>query len=58
MLLSNHLIYENRLKCGSEAVAKQSLVLPNRKACEEWCAASKCAGDCWIQGLLDERYVT
>lgn len=64
MLLSNHLIYENRLKCGSEAVANQSLVLPNRKACAEWCKDATCSkGDegpeeCWIQGLMNERYVS
>lgn len=28
MSLSNRLIYGNRLKCGSEEVAKQELVLP------------------------------
>ncbi|KAG9309429.1 hypothetical protein JVU11DRAFT_10681 [Chiua virens] len=31
MLLSNKLIYGDRLCCGSEAVAKRSLVLPDNR---------------------------
>ncbi|KAL1411310.1 DNA replication endonuclease-helicase Dna2 [Vanrija albida] len=53
MLLSNRLIYEGRLRCGSEAVANQALTLRERKACTEHCPAA--ADDCWLQGLLDEN---
>lgn len=56
MLLSNQLIYENRLRCGSEEVANQALVLPTYKSCKEmWSGNSTCEGECWIQSLLKER---
>ncbi|KAK4689519.1 DNA replication ATP-dependent helicase/nuclease Dna2, partial [Tremellales sp. Uapishka_1] len=48
MTLSNRLIYENKLKCGSEQVAKQSLVLKDPKGCGAGCE------DCWIKSLLKE----
>ena len=31
MLLSNRLVYDNRLKCGSVEVAQRSLVIPNKQ---------------------------
>lgn len=58
MLLSNELIYENRLRCGSEDVAKQALVLPHRKSCRDICAQASCDEDCWVQALLEQRSVT
>jgi DNA replication ATP-dependent helicase Dna2 len=55
MHLSNRLIYENRLRCGNDAVANQSLTL-ERKACADIGPASCGPGaDCWVQDLLDER---
>lgn len=54
MLLSNRLIYEGRLRCGSEAVAMQALTLRNRTLCAHNGPAT-CADDCWLQGLLDEK---
>ena len=51
MLLSNRLIYEGRLKCGSEMVAKQSLNLPQSKPCQEIFNHASCEA-CWIQDLL------
>ena len=54
MLLSNRLVYENRLKCGSETVARQSLVLSRRSACGELFEQS-CDEKCWIQDLLDDE---
>ena len=56
MLLSNRLIYENRLKCGNEFVAKQSLVLPRRKNCQE-IFGQTCSQPCWIQDLMAEKWV-
>jgi DNA replication ATP-dependent helicase Dna2 len=56
MLLSNRLVYENRLKCGSDLVAKQGLVVPNLQPCSAWCTSS-CEGDCWLQYLMKEEYV-
>ncbi|KAL7423852.1 DNA replication endonuclease-helicase Dna2 [Cryptotrichosporon argae] len=57
MALSNRFIYEGRLKCGSEQVARQSLVLPHRKTCDEvfgQCGGQDRLGACWVQGLMDE----
>lgn len=54
MLLSNRLIYEDRLRCGSDAVAKQALVLPHRKTCAEISDAT-CADSCWVQALMNEE---
>jgi DNA replication ATP-dependent helicase Dna2 len=56
MLLSNRLVYENRLKCGSDKVARQGLVIPDSKPCSAWCDAS-CGSDCWLKQLLLESYV-
>ena len=55
MLLSNRLIYENRLQCGSQEVAKQALALPARKTCMAMHIGSTCREDCWIQALLEEK---
>ena len=49
MLLSNRLVYENRLKCGSDQVAQQGLVIPNPQPCLASC------GDCWLQHLMKEE---
>ncbi|KAG1738190.1 AAA domain-containing protein [Suillus lakei] len=56
MQLSNKLIYGDRLRCGSEEVAKRTLVLPNE------CMTSKldpgmclCEESCWLRYLLSER---
>lgn len=54
MLLSNKLIYEDRLRCGNEAIAKQSLQLPHRATCAD-IGTSACGTDCWVQDLLEER---
>ena len=56
MLLSNRLIYSDRLKCGSEEVAAQSLKLPNLAFLETLHSRSPCCGySCWINKLMDER---
>ncbi|KAF8422799.1 DNA replication factor Dna2-domain-containing protein [Boletus edulis BED1] len=58
MLLSNKLIYSDRLRCGSESVAKQSLVLPDRTFINTLCGAGGCLcgdGKCWLAQLLDEN---
>ncbi|KAJ4485710.1 DNA replication factor Dna2-domain-containing protein [Lentinula aciculospora] len=57
MLLSNMLIYSGRLRCGSEAVARRSLDIPDKSfvhslhtsysACEE--------SRCWLNHILGER---
>ncbi|KAJ3830368.1 Dna2-domain-containing protein [Lentinula raphanica] len=57
MLLSNKLIYSDRLRCGSQAVARRSLDIPDKSflrslhighpACVE--------SDCWLTRILSER---
>lgn len=58
MLLSNKLIYNDRLRCGSEAVAKRSLQLPDPSQLHKLhsSAGSPCRRDaCWLAKLMDER---
>lgn len=58
MLLSNKLIYGNRLRCGSKQVAEQSLQIPNIKAfvVGHGRRLDACAnGACWMEKLLDEK---
>ena len=58
MLLSNKLIYSNRLKCGSDVVASQSLKLPNQKFLEFLHTKSTCRNaHCWMGQLMSERWV-
>lgn len=55
MLLSNRLIYEDKLKCGSETVAQQALALPRQQSCQSMSDDSpSCPETCWIQDLLKE----
>ncbi|KAK6495309.1 Tripartite DNA replication factor [Arthrobotrys musiformis] len=60
MALSNHLIYEGRLKCGTEKVAKSSLKIPNIGALEGFHRHSSDGEgmcdevSCWIRDLLKE----
>ncbi|KAI6043523.1 Dna2-domain-containing protein [Pisolithus marmoratus] len=58
MQLSNKLIYSNRLRCGSEAVANRSLVLPDRTFIDKLRKSGSCLcsdGACWLEHLLDEK---
>ena len=58
MLLSNKLIYSDRLRCGTAEVAKRGLVLPNAEFMSTLHAKSTCSTrPCWIEHLLDERSV-
>ncbi|XP_052242582.1 DNA replication ATP-dependent helicase/nuclease DNA2-like [Dreissena polymorpha] len=48
MKLSNSLVYEGRLQCGSEAVATQALTIPHpHMACQV------IAGSAWMRQVLD-----
>lgn len=60
MLLSNRLIYGDRLRCGNEEVAKRVLKLPDGgKFLQEMHVRERvCECDCWINRLLSERYFT
>lgn len=55
MLLSNKLIYSERLKCGSPEVAASSLYVPIRRKVDAECNA--CGSSCWLLDLLRERFV-
>ncbi|KAJ9091006.1 hypothetical protein QFC19_009302 [Naganishia cerealis] len=46
MALSNSLIYNNRLKCGSEMIAKQTLDIPERQG------AHNCRQSCWLSQTI------
>ena len=56
MLLSNRLVYGDRLRCGSRAVSESALVLPGRDA---WGArhtgVCRRRRGCWLEKVLDER---
>lgn len=57
MLLSNKLIYGDRLKCGSREVAEKMLVRPERAHWDE--AHSMCVHqNCWLDKIVDERCVS
>ena len=57
MLLSNKLIYGDRLRCGSAEVAKQSLQLPSRSFMDKLhpdgvpCSTQLC----WLETLMAEK---
>ncbi|BEI94616.1 uncharacterized protein CcaverHIS019_0701880 [Cutaneotrichosporon cavernicola] len=53
MTVSNALIYEERLRCGSDAVANQSLVLSDQQSCES--LGGTCDSTCWVQDLMREE---
>ncbi|KAJ3750860.1 DNA replication factor Dna2-domain-containing protein [Lentinula detonsa] len=57
MLLSNKLIYSDRLRCGSEAVAKRSLNIPDKSFLQSLHTShSACtAAECWITQIMAER---
>lgn len=52
MTISNELVYENRLQCGSEAVANQRLVVPNPEAYKAF--LSDGLDHSWLQRALDQ----
>ncbi|EWC48384.1 hypothetical protein DRE_02153 [Drechslerella stenobrocha 248] len=62
MTLSNYLIYDGRLKCGTEKVAHSSLEIPDIGALDHFHKAAPAGGKlcgaadtpCWIRDLLQE----
>lgn len=58
MLLSNKLIYGDRLRCGSELVANRSLVLPDRTFLRGLHGGKLTCHSkgCWIETLMSERW--
>ena len=58
MALSNRLIYEGRLKCGSEEVAKQGLVIHREQKKDNVAGSMGCGHadeNCWIGDLLRDE---
>jgi DNA replication ATP-dependent helicase Dna2 len=60
MLLSNRLIYNDRLECGSEEVARRCLKLSRREFLDRLhvgCDMKLCVRrKCWLERVADERY--
>ncbi|KAF9479182.1 Dna2-domain-containing protein [Pholiota conissans] len=56
MLLSNRLIYGDRLRCGNEVVAKAVLELRNRKFVQRMHRAGGGCGEekCWLDSIVNE----
>ena len=62
MLLSNQLIYDNKLRCGSPEVADRCLNVPHIKKVDEFHVADNeqllCDGQkCWLRQLVSPEYV-
>ena len=57
MLLSNKLIYSNRLRCGLDTIASQTLHLPKKSEFTALMHSKSTCRDygCWINKLMDER---
>ena len=55
MLLSNELIYEGRLRCGSNAVARQSLALSKELDCGSAFPGGHGDTPCWTKDLINEK---
>jgi len=59
MLLSNKLIYNNRLSCGCDEVANRTLKIPNRLFLKQSHSNLNltCGTNCWLEALVNERFV-
>lgn len=55
MLLSNTIIYEGRLKCGSDEVANQKLRIPQLENLKGTFSDDLAPNDRWIENILDEN---
>jgi len=69
MLLSNHLVYNHRLRCGTHDIAHQSLYIPNLvSGLQEYHSHSQISelllndrtscrnSNCWLSSLLNPRF--
>ena len=59
MLLSNKLVYQDKLKCGDEKVAKRVLGVPRISMLDEMhMKAMPCSGEeCWLKFLINPTCV-
>lgn len=64
MTLSNHLIYDNKLKCGTEAIAHMTLDVPAASAgsrglhlfSQKHTGPHQCSGTgCWLENVIDPK---
>ncbi|CAO3672650.1 unnamed protein product [Umbelopsis ramanniana] len=64
MTLSNHLIYDNKLKCGTEAIAHMTLDVPAVSAgsrglhlfSQKHTGPHQCSGTgCWLENVIDPK---
>jgi DNA replication ATP-dependent helicase Dna2 len=56
MLLSNKLIYDDRLSCGNQKIANQSLILPDNTFIQQiHTPTSTCGDSCWMKELMLPR---
>ena len=56
MLLSNKLIYGDRLSCGNQKVASQSLIIPDNSFIQRLHElVPSCETQCWMKELLLPR---
>ena len=56
MSLSNSLIYDNKLQCGSEQVASRCLTLTDSRAIRRLCSQTQ-RDSCWLEDVVQEGYV-
>lgn len=56
MSISNNLVYNNRLEVGSDLVANRRLIAPAPAGSHD-CMSDCGSRPCWIDQLIDERYV-
>ena len=54
MQLSNKLIYDGKLKCGSEQVANQLLKIPKLHATDMWKGPKVRGKNAWLDDVLKE----
>lgn len=59
MLISNKLVYSDRLQCGNDAVANQQLQLPDDAFIRTLHDGKiDCGQACWMKKLMSPTYVT
>lgn len=55
MLISNALVYENRLKCGSTLVADQQLIIPHQELLEKHTKPDADRSSLWLSDVFDPK---
>lgn len=55
MLISNALVYENRLQCGSEMVATQELIIPEPQLLQKYSSATADSNKLWLHHVFNRN---